>query len=68
MKFYQYIWPWQENDKLNEKNNELKKKLQFYENPHTPPSVTTLKTTDKKSKDQKSNVNSTPKKQEYFSK
>ena len=36
--------------------------MQFYENPHTPPSVTTLKTTDKKSKDQKSNVNSTPKK------
>jgi len=42
---------------LKQENDELKKKLLFYENPHTPPSVTTLKTTDTES-----NIDSTPKK------
>ena len=42
---------------LKQENDKLRNKLQFYENPHTPPSVTTLKKPYPES-----NVNSTPKK------
>ena len=44
-------------NELKQENDELKNKLHFYENPHTPPSVTTLKKTETKSTD-----NPTPKK------
>jgi len=40
-----------------QENDALRKKLFFYENPHTPPSVTTLKKTSTES-----NIDSNPKK------
>ena len=40
-----------------QENDKLRNKLHFYENPHTPPSVTTLKKNDAESK-----IDSTPKK------